>query len=45
MERAAIAGFRVYVDDKKLLFKKPKLGEPPARSWSGARTSAGSSRR
>ncbi|HEY4730845.1 MAG TPA: hypothetical protein VIH41_06935, partial [Myxococcales bacterium] len=30
MERAAIAGFRVYVDDKKLLFKKPKLGEPPA---------------
>jgi len=29
MERAAIAGFRVYVDDKKLLFKKPKLGEPP----------------
>src|SRR5437762_2120673 len=30
MERAAIAGFRVYVDDKKLLFKKPKLGDPPA---------------
>src|SRR5207237_6128210 len=30
MQRAAIAGFRVYVDDKKLLFKKPKLGEPPA---------------
>src|SRR5258705_1692970 len=30
MERAAIAGFRVYVDDKKLLFKKPKLGEQPA---------------
>src|SRR6267142_1817938 len=30
MQRAAIAGFRMYVDDKKLLFKKPKLGEQPA---------------
>src|SRR6267142_1922323 len=30
MQRAAIAGFRMYVDDKKLLFKKPKVGEPPA---------------
>src|SRR5256712_10809623 len=30
MQRAALAGFRVYVDDRKLLFKKPKLGDPPA---------------
>src|SRR5438045_9030736 len=30
MERAAIAGFRVYVDDKTLLSKYPKLGEQPA---------------
>src|SRR4051812_49241153 len=30
MQRAALAGFRVYVDDKKLLFKKPKLSDPPA---------------
>src|SRR5205823_3841183 len=30
MQRAAMAGFRVYVDDRKLLFKKPKLGDPPA---------------
>jgi phage protein D/DNA repair exonuclease SbcCD ATPase subunit len=30
MQRAAVAGFRVYVDDKKLLFKRPKIGDPPA---------------
>ena len=30
MQRAALAGFRVHVDDRKLLFKKPKLGDPPA---------------
>src|SRR5439155_3261819 len=30
MQRAAIAGFRMYVEDKKLLFKKPKLGESPS---------------
>src|SRR2546425_13152306 len=30
MQRAALAGFRMYVDDKKLLFKKPKLGDAPA---------------
>jgi len=30
MQRATLAGFRVYVDDKKLLFKKPKLDESPA---------------
>ena len=30
MQRAALAGYRMYVDDKKLLFKKPKLGDPPS---------------
>src|SRR4051812_33353370 len=30
MQRAALAGFRVYVDDKKLTFKKPQLGAEPA---------------
>ena len=30
LQRAAVAGFRVYVDGKKLLFKKPKIGDPPA---------------
>src|SRR5258705_13487612 len=30
MQRAALAGFPMYVDDKKLLFKKPKLGDAPA---------------
>src|SRR5438067_12416603 len=30
MQRAALAGYRVYVDDKKLQFKKPKIGEQPA---------------
>src|SRR6185503_18618250 len=30
MQRAALAGYRMYVDDKKLQFKKPKLGEAPS---------------